>query len=35
MNCQLALLLIACGFAAWPIHLCTARPVAQMLGLID
>ena len=21
--------------AAWPIHLCTTRPVAQMLGLID
>lgn len=30
-----ALILLACCLAAWPIHLCTARPVARMLGLIN
>ena len=29
------LIILACSFAAWPIHRCTTRPVAQMLGLID
>lgn len=32
---MLTLILIACCFAAWPIHLCITRPVARMLGLID
>lgn len=30
-----ALIILACCLAAWPIHLCTTRPVARMLGLID
>lgn len=30
-----ALILLACCFAAWPVHLCITRPVLRMLDLID
>jgi hypothetical protein len=30
-----ALILLACCFAAWPIHLFITRPAAKLLGLID
>lgn len=30
-----ALLLLACSLAAWPIHRCTTRPIARMLGLTN
>lgn len=30
-----ALIILACCLAAWPIHHCTTRPVARMLGLIN
>ena len=29
------LTILACYFAAWPIHLAITRPVAQMLSLIN
>lgn len=30
-----ALIILACCFAAWPIHLCITRPIIRMMGLID
>lgn len=35
LSTMCALIVLACCLAAWPIHLCTTRPVARMLGLID
>lgn len=35
LSTMCALIILACCLAAWPIHLCTTRPVARMLGLID
>jgi len=32
---HMALILLACCFAAWPIHLCITRPIIRMMGLID
>lgn len=29
-----ALIILACCLAAWPIHLCTTRPAARLLGII-
>jgi len=29
-----ALIILACCLAAWPIHLCITRPLAQMFKLI-
>ena len=32
---HMALILLACCFAAWAIHLCITRPLIRMMGLID
>ena len=35
LSTMCVLIILACSFAAWPIHLCITRPVARMLGLIN
>ena len=35
LSTMCALILLACCLAAWPIHLCTTRPVARIFHIID